>query len=150
LTEGNLKKLFEKYRDQEADDKDMVGMKGIMTYCEDLGVSIEDATIYVALDAAQAPAIGEMSKDDFVKGWKQASVTPTLDRFSEKFSTDLPTAVVESRWIQLPSRKPGLPVKLRCFQLVPLSSRGSTAMHSSAARRADHGACMHFFLLILS
>jgi len=46
-------------------------MTGIMQYCTDLGVSVEDAGCFIVMEAAQIEFLGEMTKDAFVKGWKE-------------------------------------------------------------------------------
>lgn len=42
-----------------------------MRYLKDLGIDLENAEILVPLEIIQAPALGEMSKDGFVEGWKK-------------------------------------------------------------------------------
>jgi DCN1-like protein 1/2 len=41
-----------------------------MKYLTDLGVNLENAEILVVLEIVQAPALGEITKDGFVDGWK--------------------------------------------------------------------------------
>jgi DCN1-like protein 1/2 len=41
-----------------------------MQYLTDLGVNLENAEIFLVLEIVQAPSIGELSKDQFVDGWK--------------------------------------------------------------------------------
>lgn len=41
-----------------------------MKYLDDLGLNLENAEILVALEIVRAPALGELSKDGFVEGWK--------------------------------------------------------------------------------
>lgn len=43
-----------------------------MQYLEQLGVNFEDASMFVALQVLKAENIGELHKDGFVKGWKEA------------------------------------------------------------------------------
>lgn len=43
-----------------------------MAYLTDLAVNLEDASSLVPLEIVQAPAIGEMTRDGFVKGWQKA------------------------------------------------------------------------------
>jgi DCN1-like protein 1/2 len=41
-----------------------------MRYLQDLGLNLESADILVALEIVQAPSLGELSKENFVEGWK--------------------------------------------------------------------------------
>jgi len=41
-----------------------------MKYLTDLGVNLENAEILVVLEIVQALALGEITKDGFVDGWK--------------------------------------------------------------------------------
>lgn len=52
------------------DEEDKAGVNGTMRYLTDLGVNLENAELLVPLEIIQAPALGEMSKDGFVDGWK--------------------------------------------------------------------------------
>lgn len=44
-----------------------------MAYLTELGVNLEDASFLLPLEVVQAPALGEMTKDGFVKGWQKAA-----------------------------------------------------------------------------
>ena len=44
-----------------------------MKYLADLGIDMETAEFLVPLEIVQAPALGEMTKDGFVEGWKNIS-----------------------------------------------------------------------------
>ncbi|KAF7881931.1 uncharacterized protein EAF02_006619 [Botrytis sinoallii] len=67
----SLTKLFESYRTSN-DDVDMVGVDGTMKYFgEDLGINLEGVEFLIPCEIIQVPSIGEMTKDDFVKGWKK-------------------------------------------------------------------------------
>lgn len=71
--EGALKSQFDAMRSAE-DSQDVIGADSTMKYLESLGVNLEDASFFVALEAIQAEGIGEMKRDDFVKGWKDNNV----------------------------------------------------------------------------
>jgi DCN1-like protein 1/2 len=43
-----------------------------MAYLTELGVNLEDASSLIPLEIVQAPAIGEMTREGFVKGWQKA------------------------------------------------------------------------------
>jgi len=68
-TSDALGKLFEKYR-ASTDEKDETAVDGTMQYLTDLGLNLENAEMFVALEIVQAPAFGELSKNAFVEGWK--------------------------------------------------------------------------------
>ncbi|OBT58538.1 hypothetical protein VE04_02153 [Pseudogymnoascus sp. 24MN13] len=77
---ASLSNLFEKYRGSD-DEKDSISVDGTMAYLTDLAVNLEDASSLIPLEIVQAPAIGEMTRDGFVKGWQKAGVDSrsTLD-----------------------------------------------------------------------
>ncbi|KFX86672.1 hypothetical protein V490_08950 [Pseudogymnoascus sp. VKM F-3557] len=77
---AGLSNLFEKYRGSD-DEKDSISVDGTMAYLTDLAVNLEDASSLIPLEIVQAPAIGEMTKDGFVKGWQKAGADSksTLD-----------------------------------------------------------------------
>ena len=43
-----------------------------MAYLNDLGVNLENAELLVPLEIVQATALGELSKSNFIDGWKAA------------------------------------------------------------------------------
>jgi DCN1-like protein 1/2 len=94
--EASLTKLFDKYRgayigfmlldqrnlvlkstltrlytDAKNDEKDTIGIDGTIAYLTELGVNMEDASSIIPLEIVQAPALGEMTKEEFIKGWKR-------------------------------------------------------------------------------
>ncbi|KFY34541.1 hypothetical protein V494_06675 [Pseudogymnoascus sp. VKM F-4513 (FW-928)] len=77
---ASLSSLFDKYRGLD-DDKDSIAVDGTMAYLTDLAVNLEDASSLIPLEIVQAPAIGEMTRDGFVKGWQKAGAesSSTLD-----------------------------------------------------------------------
>ncbi|OBT62054.1 hypothetical protein VE03_09223 [Pseudogymnoascus sp. 23342-1-I1] len=77
---ASLSNLFEKYRGSD-DEKDTISVDGTMAYLTDLAVNLEDASSLIPLEIVQAPAIGEMTRDGFVKGWQKAGADSksTLD-----------------------------------------------------------------------
>jgi DCN1-like protein 1/2 len=68
---ANLTKLFDRYQEAGAPDKDIVGVEGTMRYFEETGVDAEGLEALAALEIVQAPTMGEMSRDGFVKGWSE-------------------------------------------------------------------------------
>jgi len=42
----------------------------MMNYFGDLGVDIETAEVLVPVEIIQAPAMGVMTKESFINGWK--------------------------------------------------------------------------------
>ncbi|OTB02236.1 hypothetical protein M426DRAFT_322818 [Hypoxylon sp. CI-4A] len=71
-----LGKLFDSLRDDEQDQKDTLGAESSMTYLASLGVDLEGASLFLALELVQAPTLGEITREGFVKGWK---VQPGVD-----------------------------------------------------------------------
>ena len=41
-----------------------------MKYLKDLGLNLESAEILVPLEIVKAPVLGEITKDEFIEGWK--------------------------------------------------------------------------------
>jgi DCN1-like protein 1/2 len=70
-TRTNLNKLFDRYQEAGAPDKDVVGVEGTMRYFQETGVDAEDLEALAALEIVQAPTMGEMSRDGFIKGWSE-------------------------------------------------------------------------------
>ena len=64
-----LNTLFDKYQESDAQDKDIIGAEGTMQYLEDIGVHAEGLDSLATLEIIQTPAMGEMHRDGFVKGW---------------------------------------------------------------------------------
>jgi DCN1-like protein 1/2 len=58
--------------DAKTDEADKTSVTGTMKYLQDLELSMENADFLVPLEIVQAPALGEMSKEAFVEGWKAA------------------------------------------------------------------------------
>jgi DCN1-like protein 1/2 len=57
--------------DAKNDEKDTIGIDGTMAYLTELGVNLENASSLIPLQIVQAPALGEMMRDEFIKGWKK-------------------------------------------------------------------------------
>jgi DCN1-like protein 1/2 len=57
--------------DVKNDEKDTIGIDGTMAYLTELGVNLENASSLIPLEIVQAPALGEMTRDEFIKGWKK-------------------------------------------------------------------------------
>ncbi|XP_014555941.1 hypothetical protein COCVIDRAFT_101024 [Bipolaris victoriae FI3] len=66
-----LNALFDKYREADAQDKDVVGVEGTMKFFADIGVNAEDLDALATFEIIQAPTMGEMSREGFVKGWTE-------------------------------------------------------------------------------
>jgi len=49
-----------------------------MQYLVDLGVNLENSEILVPLEIIQAPALGEITQDGFVNGWRAVGYAPFL------------------------------------------------------------------------
>lgn len=84
--EASLTKMFEKYRDVHNDEKDTIGIDGTMTYLTELGVNLANASSLIPLEIVQAPALGEMTKEEFVKGWKKIAEIASADTVAKQKS----------------------------------------------------------------
>lgn len=49
-----------------------MGTNGMLTYLTDIGVDPNAADLFIALEIVQATTLGELNKQAFVKGWKDA------------------------------------------------------------------------------
>ncbi|KAI5810713.1 Cullin binding-domain-containing protein [Pyronema omphalodes] len=63
-----LESLFEKFRDS-SDPPNTMTMDGVIKFMEEIGVELDEATVFVIAELLQAPVIGEFKKDKFVEGW---------------------------------------------------------------------------------
>lgn len=58
------------FLDPKIDEIDQISVDGTMKYLGDLNVNMESAEFLIPLEIVQAPALGEITKDGFVEGWK--------------------------------------------------------------------------------
>lgn len=73
--QGRLESLFESLRDASNDEKNKMELESTMSYLgEKLGVSLENAELFVVMELVQAPSIGEITRSGFVDGWKSSRV----------------------------------------------------------------------------
>ncbi|KAK9791871.1 putative Cullin binding-domain-containing protein [Seiridium cardinale] len=73
-----LKTQFDSLRNTKEDPADAIGAEGSMQYLEQLGVGLDDASMFYALQLVKAQNIGELTKEGFVKGWKEAGVEANI------------------------------------------------------------------------
>jgi DCN1-like protein 1/2 len=52
-----------------------------MKYLQDLGLNLESADILVALEIVQAPSLGELSKENFLEGWRAIGYSCLILKF---------------------------------------------------------------------
>jgi hypothetical protein len=101
---GNVNKLFDSYRDDVANEPDVVGPEGSMKYIEKLGVNPEGLEVLAVLETIQAPTMGEMSREGFVEGWlavKYGIFSYILER-----NTDLMAAAARLSTSKRPTSNP--------------------------------------------
>jgi DCN1-like protein 1/2 len=73
-----LHKLFDKYREDAKNAPDTIGADGSMKYLTDLGADLEDLDCLAALEIVQAPSMGEIGREGFVKGWSNLKYAPSI------------------------------------------------------------------------
>ncbi|KAI1373009.1 DUF298-domain-containing protein [Hypoxylon crocopeplum] len=78
-------KLFDSLRNEEQDAKDTLRADSSMTYLQGIGVDLEGASLFLAMELVQAPTIGEITREGFVKGWKQTGADAKLDAQKQQF-----------------------------------------------------------------
>ncbi|KAH6661323.1 Cullin binding-domain-containing protein [Truncatella angustata] len=77
-SETALKSQFDSLRNAQEDAPDTIGAESAMQYLSQLGVDFEDASMFVALQVLKAEDIGDLKKEGFVKGWKEAGVDANI------------------------------------------------------------------------
>ncbi|KAF6238344.1 hypothetical protein HO173_003624 [Letharia columbiana] len=65
-----LNKIFDKYRDNAAEEPDKIGIEGSMRYLTDLGVKLDEVVVLAVLTELGAPTMGEFTREGFVNGWQ--------------------------------------------------------------------------------
>ncbi|KAI1773651.1 DUF298-domain-containing protein [Hypoxylon cercidicola] len=84
--EAQLAKLFDSLRNEAEDPKDILGADSSMTYLQGIGVDLEGASLFLAMELVQAPTIGEITREGFVKGWKtQPGVDAKIEAHKQQF-----------------------------------------------------------------
>ncbi|KAK5085796.1 Scaffold-type E3 ligase [Lithohypha guttulata] len=79
----NLKKLFDKYRDDPTNEPDRIGLEGTMGYFEALGIGLDDVIFLAMFDLLDAPEMGVLTRESFVNNWSNVS-TPSNPCDNEK------------------------------------------------------------------
>ncbi|KAJ9150743.1 Defective in cullin neddylation protein [Pleurostoma richardsiae] len=85
--EATLEKMFDDLRDPSADPKDSIAAESTMAYLTSLGVNMENAEMFVALELVQAPSFGEITRKGFVDGWKATRVNPSKSAHQQYIRT---------------------------------------------------------------
>lgn len=66
------------------DTRDVLSTETTLEYLEqDLGVNVENAEMFVALEVVKAPAVGEITRQGFVDGWKATDLS-TFTKAAQK------------------------------------------------------------------
>ncbi|KAL2888481.1 Defective in cullin neddylation protein 1 [Ceratocystis lukuohia] len=72
--EAPLNQIFNSLRGA-SDPKDSIGIESSMTYlAETLNVNLENAEMFVALEAVRAPSIGQITRQGFMEGWSSKGI----------------------------------------------------------------------------
>ncbi|KAI2642483.1 DUF298-domain-containing protein [Xylaria nigripes] len=79
IKETHLNQVFDSLRDDQEDAKDKLGANSTMRYLQSIGVGLEDASLFVAIELLQAPSIGEITRAGFVDGWKETGIEPRTE-----------------------------------------------------------------------
>lgn len=77
VTQQNLSKLFDKYRDQPKDQPDRIGIDGAQRYLNDLRVGLEELTHLALCELLQSASIGDFTREKFIAGWKSVEKAGT-------------------------------------------------------------------------
>lgn len=76
---ATLTKIFDKYREANTTEPDTIGAEGTMQYFGDTDVNVEGLESLAVLELVQAPTMGEMSREGFIKGWQERNCD-TVDK----------------------------------------------------------------------
>jgi len=68
-TASSLNKLFDKYRDDAAEEPDRIAVEGSMRYLQDLGLKLDEPVLLAVLTELGAPTMGEFTREGFLNGW---------------------------------------------------------------------------------
>ncbi|KAI0390398.1 DUF298-domain-containing protein [Xylariaceae sp. FL0594] len=71
-----LNKFFDGLRGEQ--EKDVLGAESCMNYLQSVGVELEDASLFIAMELLKAPGIGEITREGFVNGWKETGVEVSI------------------------------------------------------------------------
>ncbi|KAH7041341.1 Cullin binding-domain-containing protein [Microdochium trichocladiopsis] len=83
--ETQLNELFDKLKGAE-DSKDALDADSTMSYFQNLGANLEDASLFIALELVQAENIGQITREGFVKGWASTPAEASLSSQKQYFS----------------------------------------------------------------
>ncbi|KAI1811286.1 DUF298-domain-containing protein [Poronia punctata] len=72
-----LNQQFDRLR--TARDNDTLGADSSMEYLQAIGVGLEDASLFVAVELLQAPSIGQITRTGFVNGWRQVGADADVE-----------------------------------------------------------------------
>ncbi|KAF3770420.1 DUF298-domain-containing protein [Cryphonectria parasitica EP155] len=72
------------------DTRDVLSTETTLEYLQqNLGVDVENAEMFVAMELVQAPAMGEITRQGFVDGWKATDLTTFTKTSQKKYVRDL-------------------------------------------------------------
>ena len=54
----------------ESDEKDTIGVNGVMEYLGALNVDLESAAFLIPMEIMQVPSMGLITKEGFVNAWR--------------------------------------------------------------------------------
>lgn len=85
VKDSQLNELFDKLKGPE-DSKDVLDADSTMSYFQNLGANLEDASLFIALELVQAENIGQITREGFVKGWGSTTADASLSSQKQHFS----------------------------------------------------------------
>jgi DCN1-like protein 1/2 len=65
-SKSTLNKLFDKYRDDVANEPDEIGIDGTMKLLEDMDISPDDVGALVFSEMVKSPSLGKLTRTEFV------------------------------------------------------------------------------------
>jgi DCN1-like protein 1/2 len=65
-SKSTLNKLFDKYRDDVANEPDEIGIEGTMKLLEDMDISPDDVGALILSEMVKSPSLGKLTRTEFV------------------------------------------------------------------------------------
>ncbi|KAI1465080.1 DUF298-domain-containing protein [Daldinia caldariorum] len=95
--DSQLTKLFDSLRNAQEDPKDSLGADSSMAYLNSIGVDLEGASLFLAMELVQAPTIGEITRTGFINGWKAHHVTEAKTESQKQYFKRLADSLSKDR-----------------------------------------------------
>lgn len=90
---GRISAIEKAYDDlvttSRGDSRDTLSTETAIEYLSGLGVNLENAEMFIVMELVQAPAVGEITRQGFVDGWKSTDLHTFTKTAQKKYVRDL-------------------------------------------------------------